>query len=104
MSLAVSALLVAILMLMKVNGGMSPFFALALIAGSQVGFFAIQALKKSGVSSPNAEFLFVGAVFACFFIAVISFSAFQLFVPLLFAPLVLCAPAAAGVVGGILSG
>ena len=104
LSLAVSAVLIALLMLTGAGGGISPLFAVALFAGSQAGFFGLQALKKSGTKSPNAEFIYVAVIFACFFIAAFSLSAFSAVVPFLFAPLALASPAIGGIARGMISG
>jgi len=96
--LAVSAFVVAAATLMKAGGGISPLFALALFGLSQAGFFALAALKKSGMKSPSAEYSFVLAVFACFFVASFAFSGLSFAVSYLFLPLVFSTPAVVGAV------
>ena len=95
--LVASAFVVAAATLMQAGGGISPLFALSLFALSQVGYFALAALKKSGQGSPNAEYLIVFSAVACFFAAAFSFSALQYAVPLLFFPLIFSTPALVGV-------
>jgi hypothetical protein len=95
--LAVSAFVVGAAALMKA-GGISLLFALALFGLSQVGFFALAALKKSGMNSPSAEYSFALAVFACYFIASFAFSGLSLAVPYLFLPLIFSTPAVVGTV------
>ena len=103
-SLAVSALVVAFTLLSGTGGGFSPLFAVALLALSQVGFFALSAFKKAGIAHPNAEYLFIGATLVCYIVAALSLGAFSAILPNAFIPLIFCAPAVAALVRGALSG
>lgn len=94
-SLAVSALAAFLLLLFGI-GGYSPLFLLWLFALSQAGFFALAALRKSGIGSPLAECVFAGVVFLGFFASALSFSALSASLQLLAVPIMLCAPAAGG--------
>lgn len=102
-SLAVSALAVAFIMFSGTGGGISLQFAAALLALSQVGFFALGSFKKAGVAHPNAEYLFIGAAFGCYIIAALALGAFSALLPFAFVPLVFCAPALAMLVRGAIS-
>ena len=92
-SLAVSALAAFLLLLFGI-GGYPVLFLLWLFALSQAGFFALAALKRSGIGSPRAEYIFTGAVFLAFFAGALSFSAISASLQLLVVPIMLCAPSA----------
>ena len=85
-SLAVSVFAVALLLTAFPGIGFSPVAALFLLALSQAGFFALQALHKSGLPSPRAEYLFAGVLFVCFLAGALATGA-SLRTMLSFAPL-----------------
>jgi len=93
-SLAVSALAVVLALLLLPGVGITMQSALFLLAVSQAGFFAMQAVRKSGVPSPRAEHLFIAVVFVCFLASAFVIGA-SVKTMLSFAsvPIVLCAPA-----------
>ena len=95
-SLAVCVFAVVLLLLAFPGMGFSPITALFLLALSQAGFFALQALHKSGLPSPRAEYMFVAVLFVCFLAAALatgpSLRTILSFAPL---PFSLAAPAAA---------
>lgn len=102
-SLAVSALVIIFIMFSGAGAGMPLLFAAALLALSQAGFFALASLKKAGVAHPKAEYLFIGAVLACYAAAAFALGTFSAVLPFAFVPLVFCAPAIGGLVKGALS-
>lgn len=102
-SLAVSALVAAFIMLSGAGGGVSPLFAAALLALSMAGFFALAAFRKAGVAHPGAEYLFIGAVLACYAVAAMALGAFSSILPFAFVPLAFSAPAVGALVRGVLS-
>jgi len=102
-SLAVSALVIIFIMFSGVGGGITMQFSLALLALSQVGFFALSAFKKAGVAHPNAEYLFIGTAAACYIVAAFALGTFSAVLPFAFVALVLCAPAIGGLVKGVIS-
>ena len=102
-SFAVSAVALAVAMLLGVGEGISPLFALGLLAASQAGFFALQAIKKSGVAPVRAEYLFISVITACFVASALSLSALYALFPLLFVPIMLCLPAICSLASGFFS-
>lgn len=102
-SLAFSAVAVALIVLLDSQGSITPLFALALFASSQAGFFALQALGKGGVSSPDTEYLFIVVVIGAFLASALSFLAFSAVLPLVFLPVALCAPAIGTLARGYLT-
>ena len=85
-SLAVCLFAVALLLLAFPGLGLSPITALFLLALSQAGFFALQALRKSGLPTPRAECLFAAVLFVCFLAGALATGA-SLHAMLSFAPL-----------------
>ena len=67
-SLAVSALLVAFILFSNTAGGISPLFALALLALAITGHFALAALRKAGLSASHSEYLFIVTVFGAYLV------------------------------------
>ena len=53
----------------------TPLLFLFYLALSQLGFFALAALRKAGLPTPRAEYIFLSAVFVCFLVAALVFSA-----------------------------
>ncbi|VVC00856.1 Uncharacterised protein [uncultured archaeon] len=102
-SLAVSAVVIAVLMFSSVGGAITPLFALALLAVSQVGFFALKSFSKAGIKSPSSEYIYILMVFVCFFASALAFGALSALLPLMFVPIVFCAPAVAAMVHGYFS-
>jgi len=100
-SAAVSAAIVLLAMLL--GSGISPLAALALFALCLAGYFALEALKKSGQPSPGAELSFIIVAFGSFFLSIVSFNAFSAALPLLFVPSALCASAIASIGRGFFS-
>ncbi|MCX6773204.1 MAG: hypothetical protein NTV88_05570 [Candidatus Micrarchaeota archaeon] len=102
-SVVVSALVVVFIMFTNAGVGVSIPFALALLALSMVGFFALASFKKAGIGATNAEYLFMGTVFGCYIVAAIALSAFSAILPYAFIPLVFCAPAVGMLVRGAIT-
>ncbi len=92
-SLAVSALVVAFVMLSSIGQGMPVLFALSLLAVSQIGFFALTSMQEQ-----RREYVFIITVLACYAVAALSAGAFSAWLALAFVPLVFCAPAVTGIV------
>ncbi len=74
LSLGVSAV-AALLCLSLLSTGATPLLFLLYLALSQMGFFALSALRKAGLPSPRSEYVFLAAVFTCFLTAALVFSA-----------------------------
>lgn len=101
--LAVSALVLALIVLFDSQGRITPLFAIALAALSQAGYAALVALRKGGAQSPDAEFLFIIVALAGFIACSVSFFAFSFVLPLLFVPFALCAGALGTLARGYLT-
>jgi hypothetical protein len=102
-SLAVSAAAVALIVLFDTQGRIPPLFAVALFALSQAGFFALGALRKGGLGSPDAEYLFIVVAIGAFLATSLSFLAISAAVQLFFVPVALCIPAVASLARGFIS-
>lgn len=93
-SLAVSALAVVLVLLLLPGAGITAQSVIFLLAVSQAGFFAMQAVRKSGVPSPRSEHLFIAIVFVCFLASAFVIGAsVKTILSFASVPVVLCAPA-----------
>ena len=102
-SAVVSALVVLFILFANAGTGVTLPFAVALFALSLAGFFALAAFKKAGIAASNADYLFIGVVFGCYFIAAIALSAFSAVLAYAFIPIVFCAPAVGMIVRGAIT-
>ncbi|VVC01538.1 Uncharacterised protein [uncultured archaeon] len=102
-SLAVSAAVVALIVLMDAHGSITPLFAVALFALSQAGYFSLALLRKAGMGSPGAEYLYLVVVIGAFLAGSLSLLSPSSLLPLYFVPAALCAPAAASLARGLIS-
>lgn len=96
-SLSLSAALAAFVWLSGSFGAVSLQFALALLALSQAGYFALAKLEGAGARFPHSAYLFVAVVLASFFASSLPFFALSASLSLLFFPAALCAPAVGAV-------
>gem|GEM_PF-2391278 len=71
----------------------SPLAALAIFAISQSGFFALQSLRKSGVSNADSACIFIAAIACAWGASALVSSSFSLLVSLAAIPIIMCAPA-----------
>ena len=101
LSFAVSVLLIGYLF---ISGMADAVQAAMLFSLSQIGYFALFELKKSGFSSPLAEVLFASVAFACYFLSALALSMFSAVFSLAYVPLVFCIPAAVSATQHYLSG
>ena len=74
-------------------GNASSLAALAIFAISQSGFFALQSLRKSGVSSTDSAYIFIVAIACAWGASALVSSSFSLLISLAAIPIIMCAPA-----------
>ena len=100
--LAVCAALVALIFLSS-SGTVSAIFALCLLAISQAGYFALSAIRKSGMHPPNSEYALVCISALSYFAISFSTGPLSASLPLFFMPVTFAAPALVKLAQGLLN-
>ena len=102
-SLIVCFAVVLAVMVSGMGSSIGPLFSVALLALSQAGYFFVHQFRKAGLPVLEAEVVFIGAVFLCYFATLIAGGALSLLAPLIFVPVLFCTPAFALIVRHFIS-